>query len=290
MKELDKGLRQIMEENNIKHHRMSVELITPRRKATPFLKLTFLTQNDRRDATKKLNAVKTSTGFTISPIEPREVQSWLPHYKKTARANILSCLQEKGYNVADSDISIVCKWRYNPFHFVWNIRCDVYGLNINISDELAFTDMISDAQLQRRVEPVENLATVPAADQALQTEAQEAISSSVKDIIDTQTHPGSSPKTKAKIKEQEQKLFIIATAVVKSITNFPAAYKHDERAIKRIQAYTSKSKSLPEMKKSYTDFKIAFNNPTLLEAYFAGDKKDTHRTVARLLKEGFFNK
>ena len=121
---------------------MSVESITPRGKATPFLKLTFLTQNDRRDAAKKLNAVKTSTGFTISPIEPREVQSWLPHYKKAARANILSCLQEKGYNVADSDISILCKWRNNPFHFVWNVRCEVYGLNIDISDELAFTDQI----------------------------------------------------------------------------------------------------------------------------------------------------
>ena len=93
VKELDKELRKIMEENDIEHHRMSVELITPRGKATPFLKLTFLTQNDRRDATKKLNAVKTSTSFTISPIEPREVQSWLPHYRKAARANILSCLQ-----------------------------------------------------------------------------------------------------------------------------------------------------------------------------------------------------
>ena len=157
-------------------------------------------------------------------------------------------------------------------------------------NKLAFTDQISDAQLQSRVEPVENLATVPAADQALQTEAQEATLSSVKDIIDNQTHPGSSPQTKTKIKEQEQKLFIIATAVVKSITKFPAAYRHDERSIKRIQASTSRSKSLPELKKSYTDFKIALSNPSLPEAYFAGEKKDTHLTVVRLLKEGFFDK
>ena len=64
VKLLSTGLRQLMDENGIKHHRMSVEMIIPRGKATPFLKLTFLTQDDRRDATKKLNAISAYTGFT----------------------------------------------------------------------------------------------------------------------------------------------------------------------------------------------------------------------------------
>ena len=77
-------------------------------------------------------------GFTISPIEPREVQTWLPNYKKAARANIVSSMQEMGYNINNTDISVFCKWRYNPVHFVWNIRCETYGLNIKIHDNEPF--------------------------------------------------------------------------------------------------------------------------------------------------------
>ena len=137
----------VMEDVDINHQLMEVEIFSPRGKATPFLKLTFLTQSDRRDATKNINAIKASTGYTISPVEPREVQSWLPQHKKQARNNIVCCLQEKGYKVTDSDISVMLKWKYNPFHFIWNVRCEIYSLNIDILDEKPFLDQISDTHL-----------------------------------------------------------------------------------------------------------------------------------------------
>ena len=63
-----------MDDNGVNHQRMATEKITPRGKATPFLKLTLLTQHDRKEATIKLNAVRAITGYIISPVEPREVQ------------------------------------------------------------------------------------------------------------------------------------------------------------------------------------------------------------------------
>ena len=67
-----------MDNNDIYHHRISAEMITPKGKATPFLKCTFLTQYDRRTVTNKLNAICTSTGYIISRTEPNEVQSEQP--------------------------------------------------------------------------------------------------------------------------------------------------------------------------------------------------------------------
>ena len=109
MKELSDELKKIMDNNDIDHNRIAIELITPRGKAMAFLKLTCLTHSERREATKKLNAIQTSTGYVISPIEPREVQTWLPNYKRAARANIISALPEKGYRIKNTDISMLCK-------------------------------------------------------------------------------------------------------------------------------------------------------------------------------------
>ena len=93
-----------MKENNVDHNHMAIELITTRGKSTPFLKLTFLTQSECKDATKKLTATITSHGYVISPVKPQEVQSWLANYKKAAKAKIVDILEEKGYHLSDSYI------------------------------------------------------------------------------------------------------------------------------------------------------------------------------------------
>ena len=111
-----------MDDNNIDHHRMSVELNTPKGKATPFLKCTFLTQNYWRNATTALNAICATRGYIILLIEPREVQSWLPMHKKNARNHILSLLNEKGYRFDDREVVVICKWIYSPFLLLWNLK------------------------------------------------------------------------------------------------------------------------------------------------------------------------
>ena len=138
-------------------------------------------------------------------MEPRKVQDWLPHHKKKARNHILSCLLEKGYKVTDSDMSVMLKQRYKPFCFVWSVRCEVYGLNIEIADEKGFLDQITEADLLSQIEQPE--AVVPINDPDISTDAQEAINSSVKKVTESLTNPDSSPTTKAKVKESEQKLF-----------------------------------------------------------------------------------
>ena len=107
-----------MDDNGNNHHRMASEKITPRGKATPFLKLRFLSQHDRKTATVKRNAVRAITGYITSPVEPREVQEWLPLHKKKARSHIIGCLWEKGYKINDSNIFTMLKWRCNPFRFI----------------------------------------------------------------------------------------------------------------------------------------------------------------------------
>ena len=95
-----------MDDNGVNHQRMATEKITRQGRATPFLKLTFLTQHDRKEATIKLNAVRAITGYIISPVEPREVQEGLPHHKKKARSHISSCLLEKGYKVNNAQVAL----------------------------------------------------------------------------------------------------------------------------------------------------------------------------------------
>ena len=97
---LEEEVRKKMDELSIDHRNMTMEKITPKGRGSPFLKLTFQNQADRKDATGKLNSVRTTTGYIISPVEPREVQHWLANYKKTKRNLIMQSLYELGYDVS----------------------------------------------------------------------------------------------------------------------------------------------------------------------------------------------
>ena len=115
---LEEEVRKKMDELSIDHRNMAVEKITPKGRGSPFLKLTFLNQADRKDATGKLNSVRTTTGYIISPVEPREVQHWLANYKKTKRNLIVQALFELGYDVSEQDVFIQLQWKYAPFRFI----------------------------------------------------------------------------------------------------------------------------------------------------------------------------
>ena len=87
--ELIAELKLKMEELNVNQSNLAINKITPKGRGTPFLKLTFLMSGERRDATGRLNSAKLETGYIISPVEPRECQSWLPRYK-TGMRNIIN--------------------------------------------------------------------------------------------------------------------------------------------------------------------------------------------------------
>ena len=65
IKELSDELRKTVDDNNVDHNRMAIELITPRGKAMAFLKVTFLTESERQEATKKLITTRASHGNII---------------------------------------------------------------------------------------------------------------------------------------------------------------------------------------------------------------------------------
>ena len=44
------------------------------------------------------------------------------------------------------------------------------------------------------------------------------------------------------------------------------------------------------MKKSYEDYKEAFNEQEIPDGFFTGKKREVHTAIAKLLKEGFFEK
>ena len=111
----------------------------------------------------------------------------------------------------------------------------------------------------------------------------------MKGITEVPAQLGENPSPKSdKVKELEKKLVTIATAVVKTVTKFSNAYKHDERAIRRINS-ASKSKTLVEMTKAYTDIKIAFKQDSLPDEYFAGERREVYLTIAKLLHDKFFD-
>ena len=66
--ELIAELKLKMEEVNVDQSNLAIEKITSKGQGTPFLKLTFLTSRERRDATSWLNSVKLETGYIISPV------------------------------------------------------------------------------------------------------------------------------------------------------------------------------------------------------------------------------
>ena len=136
--------------NNISHHRAAMENISPRGKGYPFLKVTFTTQSERWAFTRSLIATKATHKFNISPMEPREVSGWLPGYKRVARENILAALNKNGYRVNDKDVIIFTKWKYRPFHFVWQVRCQDKDINFDIHDNEAFDPQIPPCKSARK--------------------------------------------------------------------------------------------------------------------------------------------
>ena len=144
------GLREVCEANNISHHRAAMESISPRGQGFPFLKVTFTTQSERWNFTRSLNAIKGLHKYTVSPMEPREVSNWLPGYKRVARDNILVALNNKGYRVNDKEVMIFTKWKYRPFHFVWQVRCVDKDINFDIHDNEAFDTQIPKCTAKRR--------------------------------------------------------------------------------------------------------------------------------------------
>ena len=73
---------------------------------------------------------------------PREVSGWLPGYKCQARENILYALNAKGYHVNYSEVMVFTKWKYRPFRFMWQIRCQAKDISINIQDHEAFDPQV----------------------------------------------------------------------------------------------------------------------------------------------------
>ena len=71
-------VRQRMEELNINKSNLAFEIIIPKSRGTPFLKLTFLTAGERRDATGLLNSIKQETGYIISRSNPGNVRAGSP--------------------------------------------------------------------------------------------------------------------------------------------------------------------------------------------------------------------
>ena len=139
----------------VSHQGVAIEDIEPRGRGFPFLKLTFTSRSKRWAFTRSLNATKGTQGYVISPIEPREVSGWLPGYKHRARENILYTLNAKEYHMNDADIVVFMKWKYCPFHFVWQIRCQAKDISINIHNHKAFHTQITPCKTVRKTQPVD---------------------------------------------------------------------------------------------------------------------------------------
>ena len=135
--ELEKEIRGKLTNLDIKDINVALKKITPRGKATPFVKMTFLTAGERKFVTGCLNSIREVTGYIISPVEPRECQDWLPIYKRDLQ-NIMSGFIKKGYNVTPEDFFVQLQvWHAPVFRFVWRVRVKPYKV-----DELFESDKI----------------------------------------------------------------------------------------------------------------------------------------------------
>ena len=59
-------------------------------------------------------------------------------------------LNAKGYHVNDSDLIVYTKWKYRPFHFLWQVRCVFKDISFNIHDNEPFDPQIPLCKVQRK--------------------------------------------------------------------------------------------------------------------------------------------
>ena len=278
--ELIAELKLKMEELNVNQSNLAINKITPKGRGTPFLKLTFLTSRERRDATSRLNTVKLDTGYIISPVEPRECQSWLPRYKTGMRNVIMAAFIDKGYKVTSEDFFIQMQWRFAPsFRFVWRVRINVYNFNeVMESDNIA--SQVPELGRQTRNDGEDSTQTVDISDinkEAIILDIKKVIGSDKEDFV---------PSTASTEKETE--LVTLSIELVQGVIQLSKNFQHQVQKIKKVRVTTSNSKYLAPLLKTYSVYKEQVGEGQIPDTYYQKPQR-AYKTIATMLKDGKFS-
>ena len=278
--ELIAELKQKKEELNVNQSNLAFDKIIPKGRGTPFLKLTFMTASERRDATGLLNSVKQETGYIISPVEPRECQSWLPRYKTGIRNIIMGAFIDKGYEVTADDFFIPMQWRFTPvFRFVWRVKILAYNFN-----EVLETDNISGQ--------IPELGRQTRNDSYISNPTVDMVDVNKENIVaDIKKQTGSDqdgfiPTTESTANEAE--LVTLSIELVQGVIRLSKGFQNNELKIKKVRVSTSNSASLAPLLETYRVYKERVGEGQIPDTFYRRPIK-AYRVITTMLLEGKFS-
>ena len=275
--ELVAEVRQKMEELNVNQSNLTFDKIIPKGRGTPFLKLTFLMASERRNATGLLNSIKQETGYIISPVEPRECQSWLPQYKTGIRNIIMGSFIEKGYEVTPDDFFIQMQWRFTPvFRFVWRVKILCYNFNEVLETDNIF-GQIPDLGKQVRNDSDESNPTIDVTDIN-----KENIVADIKRLMGSDQE-GFSPTEESTAKEAE--LLTLSVKLVQRVIRLSKGFQNNERKIRKVRVSTSNSASLAPLRETYRVYKEQVAEGLKPEGYYSKPIK-AYKVISSMLWKG----
>ena len=271
---------ELIAELNVNQRNLAISKITPKGRGTPFLKLTFLTSEERRDATSRLNSLKLDTGYIISPVEPRECQNWLPRYKTGMRNVIMAAFIDKGYDVSPDDFFIQMQWRFSPeFRFVWRVRIKAYNFN-NVLESDNIISQVPELGRQTRNDGEDSTQTVDISDinkEAIILDVKKVNGSDKEDFV---------PSTATTEKETE--LVSLSIELVQGVIQLSKNFQHQVQKIKKVRVTTSNSKYLAPLLKTYSVYKEQVGEGQIPDTYYQKPQR-AYKTIATMLKDGKFS-
>ena len=278
--ENEKEIREKMASLDIKDINVAFEKIMPRGRATPFVKMTFLSVGERKFVTGRLNSIREATGYIISPCEPRECTDWLPTYKKEMKNIIMSGFIEKGYQVTPEDFFCLLQVRYSPlFRFVWRVRVKAYEVDVLLETEKIYSQ-IPELDNRGRLDATQsseiNVDPTDIQSDNISLDVKKRLGYDVENFVHTED-------TRA----TEVDTLTMVVDLVRLVIKVSKSYHNDPRKVKKVRVATSTSKFLKPLLEKYEEYKKTFTEGGIPANYFKRDLTAFKTVTAMLQDESF---
>ena len=278
--ENEKEIREKMASLEIKDINVAFEKIMPRGKATPFVKMTFLSVGERKFVTGRLNSIRDATGYIISPCEPRECADWLPTYKRDMKNIIMTGFIEKGYQVTPEDFFCLLQVRYAPFfRFVWRVRVKAYEVDVLLETDKIYAQ-IPELENRERLDATQTMEiNVDPADihtENISQDVKKRLGHDTENFVHTE-------ETKAK----EVDTLTMVVELVRLVIKVSKSYHNDPRRVKKVRVATSTSKFLTPLMEKFEEYRKTFTEGGIPANYFKRNLKAFQTVTAMLQDESF---
>ena len=111
-----------MAKENLDTHKATVKVVRPQKGRGVWLKVTFLSRDDKIHFSNTFREKRGSYGYTISPLPPQALIKYERDKLAEARSEIKAHFESLGHRLNDSDLIVLTSTRMNPeFRFCWKV-------------------------------------------------------------------------------------------------------------------------------------------------------------------------